>query len=80
VNHPRMTSRGKLITLLVAALVAFALPIKAVCGYPGAHCGRTGAFKLTCKYYELEPLAFYLLEKLLDRDVGFAYSSGEECR
>ena len=75
-----MTSRGKRITLMVAALIALALPIKAVCGYPGARCGRTAALKLSCKEYELEPLAFYLLEKLLDRDVGFAYSSGEDCR
>jgi hypothetical protein len=75
-----MTSRGKQITLLVAALIALALPIKAVCGYPGARCGRPGVFKMTCKDYELEPLAFYLLEKLLDRDVGFAYTSGEDCR
>jgi hypothetical protein len=79
-NHPGMTSRGKRITLLFAALVALAIPIKAVCGYPGAKCGRAAPFKMSCKSYELEPLAFYLLEKALDRDVGFAYTSGEDCR
>ena len=79
-NHPGMTSRGKQITLLIAALVALALPIRVMCGRPGAHCGRAGAFKMVCKTYELEPLAFYLLEKALDRDVGFAYTSGEDCR
>ena len=30
--------------------------------------------------YEIEPWVFYGLEQLFSRDVGFAYSSGEECR
>lgn len=75
-----MTSRGKRLTALFAVLVALALPINVECGFPGARCGHAGAFKMVCKSYELEPLAFYLLERALDRDVGFAYSSGEECR
>lgn len=79
INAPGMTSRGKRITALIAVLVALALPINAPCGYPGGRCGRAGAFKMVCKSYELEPLAFYLLERLLERDVGFAYSTGEEC-
>lgn len=36
-------------------------------------------FRQVCKYYELEPLGFFLMERLLDRDVGFAYRKGEEC-
>ena len=31
-------------------------------------------------YYELEPFGFYLIEKLAGADVGFAYSSGDDCR
>ena len=79
-NHPSMTSRGKRITGLVAILIALALPINVECGFPGARCGHPGAFKMVCKDYELEPLAFYLLERAFDRDIGFAYSSGETCR
>jgi len=33
-----------------------------------------------CKAWEVEPLGVFLVEKLLDRDVGFAYKSGEDCR
>lgn len=74
-----MTSRGKRITAFIAVLLALALPMNVPCGYPGGQCGRAGAFKMVCKEYELEPLAFYLLERLLGHDVGFAYSRGEDC-
>ncbi len=79
-NHPSMTSRGKQITLLIAALIALALPKHVDCGYPGGFCDRGGSFRRVCTPYEVEPLGLFLLEKLLDRDVGFAYSHGERCR
>lgn len=78
-NHPSMSSRGKRITFLIAVLIALALPINVECGFPGARCGHAGAFKMVCKEYELEPLAFYLLERLFEKDIGFAYKSGEDC-
>jgi hypothetical protein len=75
-----MTTRGKRITALFAVLVALALPKRVECGYPGTTCGTVGALKLLCTPYEVEPFGFYLVEKLLERDVGFAYTSGEHCR
>lgn len=75
-----MTSRGKQLAALFALLVAGLLPKHVECGYPGAECTRGGPFRMVCRDYEVEPFAFYLLERLLERDVGFAYSTGETCR
>ncbi len=79
INAPGLTSRGKRITALIALIIAFLLPKDVECGYPGGQCGRIGMLHQVCKDHELEPLGFYLLERLLDRDVGFAYRSAEEC-
>ena len=75
-----MTTRGKRITALFAVLIALALPKHVDCGYPDGTCGQLGALKLMCTPYEIEPLGFFVVEKLLGRDVGFAYTSGERCR
>jgi len=75
-----MTSRGKQLAALAALFLMLFLPKHVECGYPGATCSREGPFRLSCKAYELEPLGFYLIELLAKRDVGFAYSTGEECR
>lgn len=77
---PGMTSRGKQLAALFALVVLFFLPKHVECGYPGGQCGRMGVFKQVCKSWELEPLGLFLLEKLVDDDVGFAYKSGEDCR
>jgi len=78
---PGMTSRAKQITGLIAIVIAMALPIHVECGYPGAKChSRDGEFRQVCKDYELEPLGFYLIELVATRNVGFAYSRGEDCR
>ena len=79
-NHPSMTSRGKQITVLIAILVGLALPKHVDCGVPGRQCSDLGMFRRLCTPYEVEPVGFFLLEKLLNRDVGFAYKSGETCR
>jgi hypothetical protein len=79
INAPGLTSRGKRITALIAVIIAFLLPKDVECGYPGGECGRLGMFRQVCKDHDLEPLGFYLIEKLVDRDVGFAYRSREEC-
>jgi hypothetical protein len=74
----RMTSSGRQLAFLFAVLIAFALPKRVECGYPGAVCAvRQG--RETCTPYEIEPWGFYLLENLLSRDVGFAYTSGDDC-
>lgn len=75
-----MTSSGRRWALLIGALVAFALPKKIECGFPGGLCSHGGARGEQCTPYEVEPWGFYLIEHLAGRDVGFAYTSGDECR
>ena len=79
-NHPRMTSSGRRIAFFLGLAIAFALPKRIECGHPGATCAHPGTRPgQICSDYEVEPWGFYLLESLLGRDVGFAYSSGEDC-
>ena len=73
-----MTSNGRRWAFLIGCLIAFALPKRAPCGYPGAQCEQIVGGK-SC-FYEVEPLGFYLIEYAAGRDVGFAYSSGDDCR
>ncbi|MFN0253432.1 MAG: hypothetical protein ACKV2T_41570 [Kofleriaceae bacterium] len=78
-----MTSRGKQLAVLVALIILFFLPKRVECGYPDApevSCGHYGFLGQYCKYYEVEPIGFWLIETLAHRDVGFAYSSGEACK
>ncbi|MEO7092142.1 MAG: hypothetical protein ABI175_02750 [Polyangiales bacterium] len=79
INAPGLTSRGKRITAFIAVIIAFLLPKDVECRYPGGECGRHGMFRQICKDHELEPLGFFLIEKLVQRDVGFAYRATEEC-
>ena len=74
-----MTSNGRRLAILFSVIVMFLLPKRVECGYPGAFCGHPGILQQTCKSYELEPLGFYMLEKAVDRNIGFAYTTGEEC-
>jgi len=75
-----MTTRGRQIAFAFAAVVALALPRRVDCGYPGGTCGHAGKWRTTCTRYEVEPLAFYLIELVAQRDVGFAYTTGDDCR
>ncbi len=80
-NHPRMTSSGRLWALLFGLLLIGALPKRVECGYAGADpCALAGTFHRKCSSYEVEPLGFYLIERVAHADVGFAYSTGETCR
>ena len=73
-----MTSSGRRLAFLIAVLIAFALPKRVECGYPGGQCTHVvGHYQ--CTSYEVEPWLFYGLEHLFSRDIGFAYSSGEDC-
>ena len=80
ISAPGMTSRGKRIAALFAVIIAFLLPKHVECGFPDGRCARDGVFHLVCRSYELEPMGFFVIEQLARRDVGFAYTSGEECR
>jgi hypothetical protein len=73
-----MTSNGRRLAGLIAVVIAFCLPKRVECGYPGGTCERIIEHR-ACHPYELEPLGFYAIEYVLGRDVGFAYSTGDDC-
>lgn len=75
-----MSTRGTYVALAIALVIVLLLPRRVDCGRPGASCHRAGKWRTTCTAYEIEPLAFYALELVLDRNVGFAYARDEECR
>ena len=77
---PGMTSRAKQVVGLIAVLLALLLPKRVPCGYPGGECARPGMYRRMCQVYEVEPIGFYLVEWVVSRDVGFAYSTGESCQ
>jgi hypothetical protein len=77
---PGMTSRAKQVVALIAILLGLMLPKRVECGFPGGDCARAGAGHRLCRAYEVEPLGFYLVEWVVGRDVGFAYSTGETCQ
>ena len=73
-----MTSSGRRWAFFIGVFIALALPKRVDCGYPGGDCKTIGEGR-TCAPYEVEPLGFYLIELVAGRDVGFAYSSGDDC-
>ena len=76
-----MTTSGMRWAFLFGIVLVLALPKRVECGYPDAPgCAREARFGIMCTAYEVEPFGLYLVELLAKRDVGFAYSSGEECR
>lgn len=76
-----MTTRGRTIAFILGAIIAFLLPKRVDCGFPGGTCTHAGHLRgELCTDYEVEPWGFYLIEHVVHRDVGFAYSSGEDCR
>lgn len=75
-----MSTRGTRIAFAFAILIALALPKRVECGFPGGTCGHAGRWRATCTDFQIEPLGLYLIELVVERDVGFAYSTGEDCR
>lgn len=65
--------------LAVAFLIAFALPKRVECGYPGGICAHIVG-REQCTSYEIEPWLFFGLEYVFKRNIGFAYKSDEDCR
>lgn len=74
-----MTSGGKRIAFFVGVVIALSLPKRVDCGYPGANCKQAGGGGKTCVPYDVEPLGFYLIEYVVGHDVGFTYSTGDDC-
>lgn len=65
---------------MLGVVIAFAIPRKVDCGFPGGECRRAGHYAHeSCVDYEVEPWGFYLIEYVAGRDIGFAYSTGEDC-
>lgn len=76
-----MTSSGMRWAFLFGVLIALALPKRVECGYPDARsCQVEGKWRTMCTAYEVEPFGFFLVELAFKRDIGFAYSSGADCR
>jgi hypothetical protein len=73
-----MSSNGRRIAGLIGVLIAIALPKRVECRYPGATCDRIVEGR-SCRSYEIEPFGFFLLENVFNRNIGFAYSSGDDC-
>ena len=81
ISHPSMTSRGKRIAGVIAVMLLFLLPKQVECGFADGKCiGHAAFLGRICTPYELEPFGFYLIEKVVERNVGFAYTRGETCR
>ncbi len=82
-NHPKMTQSGRRLAGLIAVCLVLFLPKRVDCDHPAANakaCVHTNVLGRYCTEYEVEPFGFYLLERVLKRDVGFAYKQGEDCR
>lgn len=75
-----MTTRGKQLAALFGLALAFLMPKKVECGFPGASCRHPASYGRSCVTNEVEPLGFYAIEWLTGRNIGFAYTSEEECR
>jgi hypothetical protein len=74
-----LSTRGMRWAYAFGLTVALLLPKRVDCGVPDVRCDRRSALGLLCHAYELEPWGLYGLELVMHRDVGFAYSRGEEC-
>jgi len=79
-RHPSMSTRGTHVALVIAMIIAFLLPKRVECSYPGETCGHAGRWRTTCTDFEIEPLGLYVIELIAHRNVGFAYSTGDDCR
>jgi hypothetical protein len=78
-RHPSMTTRGTRIAAVLGILLVLLLPKRVDCGYPGATCGHLSRWRTICTSYEVEPVAFYWIELVVHRNIGFAYAADDDC-
>jgi hypothetical protein len=66
--------------IVVAVVVAaLAMPIKQRCGAPGRTCATAqDAQGNVHYYYEVEPVAIFLMESVLGSNIPLYYTSGED--
>jgi hypothetical protein len=74
-----MTTRGRVLAGVIGIAVAFLMPKRLPCHFPGQACERLDAGGRLCKAEEVEPLGVWALEWLVRRDVGLAYRRSETC-
>lgn len=77
-RHPSMTTRGTRIAFAVAVLLVLLLPKRSKCHYPDEDCSQV-INRQICTTEEMEPFGVYLIERVLHRDVGIAYSERRAC-
>ena len=65
-----MTSSGRRWAFLIGIVVAFSLPKRVATPDPQSRC----------EAYVTEPWGLYLVESVLHRDLGIAYTTGTDCR
>ncbi|MEZ4366407.1 MAG: hypothetical protein R2939_08985 [Kofleriaceae bacterium] len=73
-----MTTSGTRWAVAIVLALAFFLPVRLPCSFPGQDCAEIRDKRL-CRDGDLEPLGFYLVERVLRRDLGFAYSTTRAC-
>jgi hypothetical protein len=65
--------------VVVVVIAALAMPIKQRCGAPGRSCATAeDAQGNVHYYYEIEPIAIFLLESVFGSNIAIYYSSGED--
>ncbi len=80
VNHPRMTSSGRVKALIIGVLIAFALPKRVECKFPGNDCTRYVGKHTMHRLRDRAAGCSSWLEHLFKRNIGFAYKSAQDCR
>lgn len=65
--------------VVIVALAALAIPVKARCGAPGLSCASAlDVHGYVHYYYEVEPLGVFLAEVVTVSNIKIFYSSGED--
>jgi hypothetical protein len=69
----------KIWIVVIVVVAALAMPIKQRCGAPGRSCATAqDAQGSVHYYYEVEPIAIFLLESALGSNIPLYYTSGED--
>ncbi len=70
----------KIWVVAIVVVAALAMPIKQRCGAPGRTCAtaQDAQGNVHYYYYEIEPVAVFLLESVLGSNIPLYYTSGED--